>query len=105
MVMSGNVLINVETTNWDSNDLDGCGKVCQPQTTQDRASAVASRNQTWQWNPTLFNGGCFKYQRDYIIYIWLVVSTPLKIFVSWLGLLFPIYGKIKSVPNHQPVYR
>jgi hypothetical protein len=34
--------------------------------------------------------------------IWLVVSTPLKN-ISQLGLLFPIYGKMKNVPNHQPV--
>ena len=33
---------------------------------------------------------------------WLVVSTPLKN-ISQLGLLFLIYGKIKNVPNHQPV--
>ena len=33
--------------------------------------------------------------------IWLVVSTPLKN-ISHLGWLFPIYGKIKHVPNHQP---
>ena len=33
--------------------------------------------------------------------IWLVVSTPLKN-ISQLGWLFPIYGKIKNVPNHQP---
>ena len=32
---------------------------------------------------------------------WLVVSTPLKN-ISQLGWLFPIYGKIKNVPNHQP---
>ena len=37
-----------------------------------------------------------------IIYIyWLVVSTPRKN-ISQLGLLFPIYGKINNVPNHQP---
>ena len=35
------------------------------------------------------------------IYSWLVVSTPLKN-ISQLGWLFPIYGKIKNVPNHQP---
>ena len=35
------------------------------------------------------------------IMIWLVVSTPLKN-NSQLGWLFPIYGKIKHVPNHQP---
>ena len=39
---------------------------------------------------------------SYILeYNWLVVSTPLKN-ISQLGLLFPIYGKIKNVPNHQP---
>ena len=32
---------------------------------------------------------------------WLVVWTPLKN-ISQLGWLFPIYGKIKYVPNHQP---
>jgi len=32
--------------------------------------------------------------------MWLVVSTPLK--NSQLELLFPIYAKIKNVPNHQP---
>ena len=32
---------------------------------------------------------------------WLVVSTPLKN-ISQLGSLFPMYGKIKNVPNHQP---
>ena len=35
-------------------------------------------------------------------HIWLVVSTPLKN-SSQLGWLFPIYGKIKNGPNHQPV--
>ena len=34
-------------------------------------------------------------------HIWLVVWTPLKN-ISQLGWLFPIYGKIKHVPNHQP---
>ena len=32
----------------------------------------------------------------------LQVATPLKN-ISQLGWLFPIYGKIKNVPNHQPV--
>ena len=36
------------------------------------------------------------------IIVWLVVSIPLKN-NSQLGWLFPIYGKIKNVPNHQPV--
>ena len=35
------------------------------------------------------------------IHIWLVISTPLKN-ISQLGWLFPIYGKIKYIPNHQP---
>jgi hypothetical protein len=30
-----------------------------------------------------------------------VLSSPLKN-LSQLGLLFPIYGQIKNVPNHQP---
>ena len=37
-----------------------------------------------------------------LILTWLVVWTPLKN-ISQLGWLFPIYGKIKNVPNHQPV--
>ena len=39
------------------------------------------------------------------IYIWLVVSTCFNLsekYESQLGLLVPIYGKIKNVPNHQP---
>ena len=36
-----------------------------------------------------------------IYHNWLVVWTPLKN-ISQLGWLFPIYGKIKNVPNHQP---
>ena len=35
------------------------------------------------------------------IKIWLVVCTPLKN-ISPLGWLFPKYGKIRNVPNHQP---
>ena len=34
---------------------------------------------------------------------WLVVWTPLKK-MSQLGWLSPIYGEIKNVPNHQPLY-
>jgi hypothetical protein len=29
--------------------------------------------------------------------------NPCEKYESQLGLLFPIYGKIKNVPNHQPV--
>ena len=51
-------------------------------------------------NPTLFfftnlGENCSKFQN------WLVVWTPLKN-ISQLGWLFPIYGKIENVPNHQP---
>ena len=41
------------------------------------------------------------------IYIYILVDgwpTPLKN-ISQMGVVFPIYGKIKNVPNHQPVYR
>ena len=44
----------------------------------------------------------WKYPKFQWILIWLVVWTPLKN-ISQLGWLFPIYGKIKNVPNHQPV--
>ena len=37
----------------------------------------------------------------YCYYYWLVVSTLLKN-ISQLGVLLPIYGKIKHVPKHQP---
>ena len=30
--------------------------------------------------------------------------NPSEKYESQLGLLFPTYGKIKNVPNHQPVY-
>jgi hypothetical protein len=30
------------------------------------------------------------------------LSHPFETYESHLGLLFPIYGKIKNVPNHQP---
>jgi len=31
-------------------------------------------------------------------------TYPSEKYESQLGLLFPIYGKMKNVPNHQPVY-
>jgi len=31
-------------------------------------------------------------------------TYPSEKYESQLGLLFPIYGKIKNVPNHQPGY-
>ena len=37
------------------------------------------------------------------LYCWLVVSTPLKNIVSWDD-YSQLNGKIKHVPNHQPVF-
>ena len=50
---------------------------------------------SWRW--VFFTN----YSKIYQIDSWLVVWTPLKN-ISQLGWLFPIYGKIKNVPNHQP---
>ena len=41
---------------------------------------------------------------SFAMFDWLVVSTPLKN-IRQLGFFFPIYGKIRNVPNHQPVFR
>ena len=40
-----------------------------------------------------------------IVYILLLVGgfNPFEKYESQLGLLFPIYGKIKNVPNHQQI--
>ena len=44
------------------------------------------------------------FTNPYHIYIcWLVVSTPLKN-ISQIGSSSQLLGKIKNVPNHQPVY-
>ena len=46
---------------------------------------------------------CFNMRRWHLCNLtWLVVSTPLKN-ICQLRWLFPIYGEIKNVPNHQPV--
>ena len=59
-------------------------------------TAVDGHNhRTWQCNPAIHH----IWRNDVF---WLVVWTPLKN-ISQLGWLFPIYGKIKNVPNHQPV--
>ena len=53
------------------------------------------------WSATLCIIYIYIYIIQYYIYMYcLVVSTPLKN-ISQLGWLFPIYGKIKNVPNHQ----
>jgi len=46
------------------------------------------------------------WENSLLIIVWLVVEpTPLKNMNSLVGItvLFPIYGKMKNVPNHQPV--
>jgi hypothetical protein len=45
----------------------------------------------------------WRYSTNDVYNIWLVVLTPLKN-ISQLGVLFPIYGKMKNVPNHQPMF-
>ena len=52
---------------------------------------------------SLFISRLQSHRLSFATYIWLVVWTPLKN-ISQLGWLFPINGKIKNVPNHQPVY-
>ena len=44
---------------------------------------------------------CNEMMNNWQNHSWLVVSTPLKT-IGQMRLLFPIYGKIKNVPNHQP---
>ena len=42
-------------------------------------------------------------KKDIIWLLYLVGSfNPFEKYESQLGLLFPIYGKIKNIPNHQP---
>ena len=50
----------------------------------------------FQWTNSLMVQPIFRHT-----HIWLVVWTPLKN-ISQLGWWFPIYGKTKNVPNHQP---
>jgi hypothetical protein len=56
-----------------------------------------------------FNGSLTQKNGDLVktnvinMYIYIFFWTPLKN-ISQMGLLFPIYGKIKNGPNHQPVY-
>ena len=52
----------------------------------------------WLWPNLKPNQCCI---RKISKIVWLVVGTPLKS-ISQLGWLFPIDGKIKNVPNHQP---
>ena len=62
----------------------------------DQARSHSRLTQRWWW--CLITGDFKIFRR---IPIWLVNSTPLK-YINQLGWLFPIYGKIKNVPNHQP---
>ena len=61
---------------------------------------VRGRYTTWHWKAFTFAGSLVCV---FLCGYWLVVDLPLwKIWVRQLGWLFPIYGKIKNVPNHQP---
>ena len=45
----------------------------------------------------------FGYMMGYMIILVGGIPTPLKNMISSAGMMkFPIYGKIKNVPNHQP---
>jgi hypothetical protein len=59
-------------------------------------------SQSWMASKHTSNHLSNRYDSCHPMILWLVVSTPLKN-ISQLGWLFPIYGKIKNVPNHQPV--
>ena len=55
---------------------------------------------SWQWTMSILKQdeqGAFAQHR------WLVVDLPSEKYESQVGSLLPIYGKIKIVPNHQPV--
>ena len=54
------------------------------------------------WHVSMIDSQAFGYGWMQQHNDWFVVSTPLKN-ISLLGWLFPIYGKTKTVPNHQPV--
>ena len=57
----------------------------------------------WIWEYPFFRTDSVSSNKNKQHFYWLVVSTHLKN-ISQLGWLVPIYGKIKNVPNHQPVY-
>ena len=69
-----------------------------------RKAMVTMRGYCGLWNVSIWFSNSSSKPRDSIFscFYWLVVPTPLKN-ISQLGFLFPIYGKIKNVPNHQPV--
>ena len=59
------------------------------------------------WRKSAHVGNLESEQGVYIVPNNLVggIPTPLKNMSSSVGMMkFPIYGKIKNVPNHQPVY-
>ena len=76
-----------------------------------RKSHRRSPNPSWWLEVGLWNHHVssliivFHLESRRIIIIWLVVSTPLKNIriIRQLEIFFPIYGKIKNVPSHQPV--
>ena len=60
----------------------------------------------WKKTPVFWGGRPIAMFDQRVIYVNLVggIPTPLKNMSSSAGMMkFPIYGKIKNVPNHQPV--
>ena len=51
--------------------------------------------------PSSTNTGDEIQQKDDTISGWWL-SHPSETYESQMGLLFPIYGKVKHIPNHQP---
>ena len=60
-----------------------------------RATRIGNRYEPLTFGSTII---CGVYKHNKLVGGW---ATPLKN-LSQLGWLFPIYGKIKNVPNHQP---
>ena len=77
------------------------------------SSLVASRSSVWPgsspdsaWGALKIAKVAYKWLRSMVYgrYKMLVGGfNPSEKYESQLGLLFPIYGNIKNVPNHQPV--
>ena len=74
-------------------------------TAQDQWRSVrqAAGARTDAWEMKLINQWYIVVPDSHNNHNWLVVEPPLwKIWVRQLGLFFPIHGKIKNVPSHQP---
>ena len=67
-----------------------------PHLWNDNSIYIYSHRHNWLWGCN-----CRGILQSWGTLTWLVVSTPPNN-ISQLGWLFPIYGRIKNVPNHQP---